>query len=168
MHKDSKIFVAGHRGLVGSAIVNSLTQKGFKNLLLVSRQELDLADQSEVKNFFKNEKPEYVLVAAAKVGGILYNSRYQADFLYDNLITAINVINAAFEFNTKKLLFLGSSCIYPKMATQPITEESLLTGPLEPSNEGYAVAKIAGLKLCEKYFMQYGKEFIFVMPTKLY
>jgi GDP-L-fucose synthase len=168
MKNNSKIFVAGHRGLVGSAIVNALREKGFENILLRTRQELDLADQRAVADFFKVEKPEYVFLAAAKVGGILFNQRYQADFLYENLITATNVINSAFKYDTKKLLFLGSSCIYPKMAPQPIKEESLLSGPLEPTNEGYAIAKIACLKLCEKYFLQYGRDFISVMPTNLY
>jgi GDP-L-fucose synthase len=168
MKKDSKIFVAGHRGLVGSAIVRVLREKGFENVLLRTRQELDLADQRAVADFFKAEKPEYVFLAAAKVGGILFNQRYQADFLYENLITATNIINSAFNYDTKKLLFLGSSCIYPKMAPQPIKEESLLSGPLEPTNEGYAIAKIACLKLCEKYFQQYGRDFISVMPTNLY
>lgn len=168
MKKDSKIFVAGHRGLVGSAIVRALREKGFDNLLVRTRQELDLADQRAVSDFFKTEKPEYVFLAAAKVGGILFNQRYQADFLYENLITATNVINSAFNHDTKKLLFLGSSCIYPKLAPQPIQEESLLSGPLEPTNEGYAIAKIACLKLCEKYFQQYGRDFISVMPTNLY
>ncbi len=168
MKKDSKIFVAGHRGLVGSTIVRALREKGFDNILVRTRQELDLADQRAVSDFFKAEKPEYVFLAAAKVGGILFNQRYQADFLYENLITAANVINSAFNHDTKKLLFLGSSCIYPKMAAQPIKEESLLSGPLEPTNEGYAIAKIACLKLCEKYFLQYGRDFISVMPTNLY
>lgn len=168
MKKDSKIFVAGHRGLVGSAIVRALREKGFDNLVVRTRQELDLADQRAVSDFFKTEKPEYVFLAAAKVGGILFNQRYQADFLYENLITATNVINSAFNHDTKKLLFLGSSCIYPKLAPQPIQEESLLSGPLEPTNEGYAIAKIACLKLCEKYFQQYGRDFISVMPTNLY
>jgi GDP-L-fucose synthase len=168
MQKDSKIFVAGHRGLVGSAITRALAGRGFKNVIVRARQDLDLADQQAVLDFFKHEKPEYVFLAAAKVGGILFNQRYQADFLFENLITATNVINAAFIHDTKKLLFLGSSCIYPKMAPQPLKEESLLSGPLEPTNEGYAIAKIACLKLCEKYFQQYGREFISVMPTNLY
>lgn len=168
LEKNSKIFVAGHRGLVGSAIIRALGSRGFNNVIVRTRQELDLADQAAVANFFKKEKPEYVFLAAAKVGGILFNQRYQADFLFENLITATNVINSAFNFDTKKLLFLGSSCIYPKMAPQPLKEESLLSGPLEPTNEGYAIAKIACLKLCEKYFQQYGREFISVMPTNLY
>lgn len=168
MQKDSKIFVAGHRGLVGGATVKNLEKKGFRNLLLRTRAELDLLDQALVHKFFRDERPEYVILAAAKVGGILFNQRYQADFLYENLVTAANVIHAAAEYGTKKLLFLGSSCIYPKMAPQPISEDSLLTGPLEPTNEGYALAKIAGLKLCEKYKTQHGKDFISVMPTNLY
>jgi GDP-L-fucose synthase len=168
MQKDSKIFVAGHRGLVGGATVKNLEKKGYRNLLLRTRAELDLLDQALVHKFFRDERPEYVILAAAKVGGILFNQRYQADFLYENLVTAANVIHAAAEYGTKKLLFLGSSCIYPKMAPQPISEDSLLTGPLEPTNEGYALAKIAGLKLCEKYKSQYGKDFISVMPTNLY
>lgn len=168
MQNDSKIFIAGHRGLVGGAIARALSDRGFTHVITRSRQELDLADQAAVANFFKKEKPEYVFLAAAKVGGILFNQRYQADFLYENLITATNVINSAFKYDTKKLLFLGSSCIYPKMAPQPLKEESLLSGPLEPTNEGYAIAKIACLKLCEKYYQQYGREFISVMPTNLY
>lgn len=168
MKTDSKIFIAGHKGLVGSAIVRALQEKGFSNLILRSRQDLDLADQKAVSEFFRKEKPEYVFLAAAKVGGILFNQRYQADFLFENLITATNVINSAFNYETKKLMFLGSSCIYPKMAPQPLKEEALLSGPLEPTNEGYAIAKIACLKLCEKYFQQYGREFISVMPTNLY
>lgn len=168
MDKTDSIFVAGHRGLVGSAVVRNLSSNGYSNLLLRTRDELDLADQAAVHSFFKKEKPDHVILAAAKVGGILYNQRYQADFLYENMITAANIIHAAAEHDTKKLLFLGSSCIYPKLAPQPIKEESLLTGPLEPTNEGYAIAKIACLKLCEKYQTQYGKHFISVMPTNLY
>jgi GDP-L-fucose synthase len=168
MRNDSKIFIAGHRGLVGGAIGRALLERGFTNIVTRSRQELDLSDQAAVSEFFKKEKPEYVFLAAAKVGGILFNQRYQADFLFENLITATNVINSAFNYDTKKLLFLGSSCIYPKMAPQPLKEESLLSGPLEPTNEGYAIAKIACLKLCEKYYQQYGREFISVMPTNLY
>ncbi len=168
MEKNSRIFVAGHRGLVGSAIIRNLRSHGYTDIITRTRQELDLAQQAAVHEFFAKEHIEYVFLAAAKVGGILYNSKYQADFLYENLITALNVIHAAAEFGTKKLLFLGSSCIYPKMAPQPIKEDYLLTGPLEPTNEGYAVAKIAGLKLCEKYMTQYGKQFISVMPTNLF
>lgn len=168
MKKDSSIFVAGHRGLVGSAVVRALQSEGFSNVLLQTREQLDLVDQRGVADFFETHKPEYVILAAAKVGGILSNQRYQADFLYENLITATNVIHSAFTYNTKKLLFLGSSCIYPKHAPQPLQESSLLTGPLEPTNEGYAVAKIASLKMCEKYALQYGRNFISVMPTNLY
>ncbi|HMO02451.1 MAG TPA: GDP-L-fucose synthase [Oligoflexia bacterium] len=168
MDTGSRIFIAGHRGLVGSAIVRALNQRGFKNLILKPRSELDLLDQRAVNNFFQSERPEYVFLAAAKVGGILHNNLYQADFLYENLMTAANVIKAAADGGVKKLLFLGSSCIYPRAASQPINESALLTGPLEPTNEGYALAKIAGLKLCEKYFTQYGKMFISAMPTNTY
>ena len=168
MEKNSKIFVAGHRGLVGSSIVRLLEAQGYSNLLLRTRLELDLGDQAAVNTFFKKFEPEYIFFAAAKVGGIFYNQTHQADFLFDNLITAANVIHAAATFESKKLLFLGSSCVYPKMAPQPIKEEYLLSSALEPSNEGYAIAKIAGLKLCEKYFEQYGKNFISAMPTNLY
>lgn len=168
MKLDSKIFVAGHKGLVGSSIMRKLIHLGFSNVITKNRKELDLCDQKLVHEFFSKEQPEYVILAAAKVGGILFNNNFQADFLYENLITSINVIHSAFTFNTKKLLFLGSSCIYPKMAPQPLQESSLLSGQLEPTNEGYAIAKIAGLKLCEKYFQQYGRKFISVMPTNLY
>lgn len=168
LSKDSRIFVAGHGGLVGSAITRNLQQRGFTNLVLRRRAELDLLDQRAVHEFFRQEKIDYVFLAAAKVGGILFNNLYQADFLYENLMSAANVIHAAAEYDVKKLLFLGSSCIYPKMAPQPLREEYLLSGPLEPTNEGYALSKIAGLKLCEKYFIQYKKKFISVMPTNLY
>lgn len=168
MNKNSSIFIAGHKGLVGSAIVRSLKSKGYQNLLLKTREEVDLANQQAVEELFEKEKPEYVIFAAAKVGGILSNQKYQADFLFDNLIIAANVIHTAAKHDTKKLLFLGSSCVYPKMAPQPIKEEYLLSSALEPTNEGYAIAKIAGLKLCEKYFEQYGKCFISAMPTNLY
>ncbi len=168
MKKDSPIFVAGHRGLVGSAIIRNLTSKGYTNILCRGRDELDLLDQAAVNYFFQQNKIEYVVIAAAKVGGILYNQNYQADFLYENLVIAATLINAAANNDVKKLLYLGSSCIYPKLAPQPLKEEYLLTGPLEPTNEGYAIAKIAGLKLCEKYNMQYGKNFISAMPTNLY
>lgn len=168
MDRHEKIFVAGHRGLVGSATVRALQAAGYTNILVRTRQELDLANQQAVNSFFEEAKPAHVILAAAKVGGILFNLKYQADFLYENLVTSTNVIHAAFNHGAKKLLFLGSSCIYPKMAPQPINEDALLTGPLEPTNEGYAVAKIAGLKLCEKYHQQYGREFISVMPTNLY
>jgi GDP-L-fucose synthase len=168
MDRTQSVFVAGHRGLVGSAVVRALKGAGYSNLIVRTRQELDLLDQQAVSKFFQSVKPDYVFLAAAKVGGILYNQRCQADFLYENLAIATNVINSAFVAGTKKLLFLGSSCIYPKLAPQPIQEKSLLSGALEPTNEGYAIAKIAGLKLCEKYFEQYVREFISVMPTNLY
>jgi len=168
MEKNSKIFVAGHRGLVGSAIVRKLRSEGYSNLLLAGRDQVNLLDQAAVNDFFRSQSIDYVMVAAAKVGGIYANSNYQADFLYENIMIAANVIHAAAEFNVKKLLFLGSSCIYPRLAAQPIKEESLLTSPLEPTNEGYALAKIAGLKLCEMYRRQYGKNFISAMPTNLY
>ena len=168
MERTSKIFVAGHRGLVGSAIVRNLTEKGYSNLIVRDKETLDLKNQQAVDQFFESEKIDYVLLAAAKVGGILFNQNYQADFLYENIMIAANVISAAAKFDVTKLLFLGSSCIYPKFATQPINEQSLLTGPLEPTNEGYAIAKIAGLKLCEKYAQQYGKRFISAMPTNMY
>ncbi len=168
MDTKSTVFVAGHRGLVGSALVRMLKNKGYENILLKSRDELDLLDQAAVNYFFQQNKIDYVIIAAAKVGGILYNSRCQADFLYENLVIAATLINAAANNGVRKLLYLGSSCIYPKLAEQPLKEEYLLTGPLEPTNEGYAIAKIAGLKLCEKYNMQYGKCFISAMPTNLY
>jgi len=165
---DSKIYVAGHRGLVGNAIVRRLKAYGFDNLLLRTHAELDLLDQAAVRNFFKEEQPDFVFLCAAKVGGILHNSLHQADFIYENLMISANVIEAAATYDTQKLLYLGSSCIYPKHAPQPIVEESLLSGPLEPTNEGYAIAKIAGLKMCEKFFHQYGKCFVSVMPTNMY
>jgi GDP-L-fucose synthase len=168
VQKDSRIFIAGHRGMVGSAIVRKLQEEGFNNLLLRSSSELDLMDQSAVRRFFAEEKPEYVFLAAAKVGGIHANNIYRAEFLYNNLMIEANVIHAAHEQKVEKLLFLGSSCIYPKLAPQPLTEESLLTGALEPTNEPYAIAKIAGIKLCEAYRDQYGDNFISAMPTNLY
>lgn len=168
MKQDAKIFVAGHRGLVGSAIVKKLKENGFNNLLLKTRQELNLLDQQEVARFFAYEKPEYVFLAAARVGGILANNTYRADFLYENLQIQNNVIHNAYLNNVKKLLFLGSSCIYPKYSPQPIKEEYLLTDTLEFTNEPYAIAKIAGIKMCESYNLQYGTNFISVMPTNLY
>jgi len=168
MDKNSKIYVAGHTGMVGSAIVRKLKVEGYNNLILRTHQELDLLNQSAVNKFFEEEKPEYVFIAAAKVGGILANNTYRAQFIYENLMIEANIIHAAHENKVKKLLFLGSSCIYPKLAPQPIKEEYLLTGPLEPTNEPYAIAKIAGIKLCENYYRQYGDNFISVMPTNLY
>jgi GDP-L-fucose synthase len=168
MEKAGKIFVAGHRGLVGSAVVRRLKEYGYANLVLRDRKQLDLLDQSAVRKFFVEEKPRYVVHAAGRVGGILANSTRQADFLYENLMVAANVIQAAADQGTEKLLFLGSSCIYPKFAKQPIHESELLASPLEPTNEGYAIAKIAGLKLCSMYRRQYGKNFISAMPTNLY
>ncbi|MGE3297362.1 MAG: GDP-L-fucose synthase family protein [Porticoccaceae bacterium] len=168
MNKNSGIFVAGHRGLVGSAIVRRLEQAGFGNLLLRGRAELDLRDAAAVQAFFAAERPEYVFLAAAKVGGIHANDSYPADFLRDNLQIQTAVIDAAWRHGVKKLLFLGSSCIYPKFAPQPMPEECLLTGPLEPTNEWYAVAKIAGIKLCQAYRRQYGFNAIALMPTNLY
>ncbi len=168
MHKTSRIFVAGHRGLVGSAICRRLRRENYTNLLCRSRTELDLCDQAAVENFFKTERPDYVFLAAAKVGGILANSTYPAEFLRDNLAIQQNVIDSARRFGVRKLLFLGSSCIYPKMAPQPIREEYLLTGELETTNEWYAIAKIAGVKLCQAYRQQYGFNAISLMPTNLY
>jgi GDP-L-fucose synthase len=164
----SKIYVGGHRGMVGSAICRRLKIAGFENLVTRTSSELDLRRQDEVEKFFRRERPEYVFLAAAKVGGILANNTYRAEFLYDNLMMEANVIQAAHIFGVKKLLFLGSSCIYPKMAPQPLKEEYLLTGLLEPTNEPYAIAKIAGIKLCDAYRAQYGCHFISVMPTNLY
>ena len=168
MEKASKIFVAGHRGMVGSAIVRKLRAEGFNNLVLKSSAELDLRNQAAVEIFFSVEKPEYVFLAAAKVGGILANNIYRADFLYENLMIESNVIHQSYVHKVKKLLFLGSSCIYPKMAPQPLSEDFLLSGYLEKTNEPYAVAKIAGIKLCENYKRQYGCDFISVMPSNLY
>jgi len=165
---DSKIYVAGHKGMVGSALVRKLQSVGYTNLILRTRQELDLLDQKAVANFFALEKPEYVILAAAKVGGILANNTYPADFLYQNLQIQNNVIHNAYLSGVKKLLFLGSSCIYPKSCPQPMKEEYLLTGELEPTNEAYAIAKIAGIKMCQSYNRQYGTNFIAVMPTNLY
>ncbi len=168
MRKTDKIYVAGHNGMVGSAIVRALKQKGFTNLVYRTSKELDLRNQAAVDEFFKNEKPQFVFLAAAKVGGIVANNTYRAQFLYENLMIVSNIIHAAYANAVTKLLFLGSSCIYPKMAAQPIKEEYLLTGPLEYTNEPYAIAKIAGIKLCESYRDQYGADFISVMPTNLY
>jgi GDP-L-fucose synthase len=168
MDKSDKIYVAGHRGLVGSAIVRRLQADGYDNLLLRTSKELDLREQAAVRTFFAEEKPDYVILAAAKVGGILANDMYPAEFIYDNLMMEVNADDAAHRYNPKKLLALGSTCIYPRMAPQPIKEEYLLTGPLEPTNEWYAVAKIAGIKLCQAYRRQYGCSFIAAMPTNLY
>jgi GDP-L-fucose synthase len=168
MQPSSRIFVAGHRGLVGSAICRKLRSSGYENLILRDRAELDLADASAVKTFFTAEKPDYVFLAAARVGGILANSSRPAEFIHDNLAIEINVIDAAYRSGVKKLQFLGSSCIYPKLAPQPMREEYLLTGPLEPTNEWYAVAKIAGIKLAQAYSQQYGFRAISLMPTNLY
>lgn len=168
MEKDSKIYVAGHTGMVGSALVRKLRQKGFRNIVLRSSSELDLTQQLEVQNFFNEEKPDYVFLAAAKVGGIMANNTYRGQFLYENLMIQNNVIHQSYVHGVKKLLFLASSCIYPKRSPQPIKEEYLLRGKLEPTNEPYAIAKIAGLKMCENYNLQYGCDFISVMPTNLY
>ncbi|GAB2642835.1 GDP-L-fucose synthase [Emticicia sediminis] len=168
MNKDSKIYIAGHRGMVGSAITRHLSNEGFSNLLLRTSKELDLRNQADVFSFFANEKPDYVFLAAAKVGGIVANNTYRADFIYENLAIQNNIIHAAYLQSVKKLMFLGSSCIYPKMAPQPLKEDYLLTGLLEPTNEPYAIAKIAGIKMCEAYRTQYGCDFISVMPTNLY
>lgn len=168
MEKSDSIYVAGHRGLVGSAIVRRLQADGYDNLLLRTSKELDLREQAEVRAFFETERPNYVILAAARVGGILANDTYPAEFIYDNLMMEANIIDAAYRYKVKKLLALGSTCIYPKMAPQPLKEEYLLTGPLEPTNEWYAVAKIAGIKLCQAYRRQYGCHFIAAMPTNLY
>lgn len=168
MVKTVKIYIAGHRGLVGSAIVRSLRSKGYNDLLIKTSAELDLRNQAATADFLKLEKPDYVVVAAARVGGILANSTRPAEFIYDNLIMEANLIHGAYQAGVNKLLFLGSSCIYPKMAPQPLKEEYLLTGPLEETNEWYAIAKIAGIKLCQAYNAQYGTEYISVMPTNLY
>ncbi|RXJ67417.1 GDP-fucose synthetase [Halarcobacter ebronensis] len=168
MNKNSKIYVAGHRGLVGSAIVKNLENKGYINIIRRTHNELDLTDQIAVKEFFEKEKPEYVILAAAKVGGIVANNTYRADFIYENLQIQNNVIHQSYLCGVKKLLFLGSTCIYPKEAPQPMPENCLLTSPLEYTNEPYAIAKIAGIKMCESYNLQYGTNFISVMPTNLY
>jgi GDP-L-fucose synthase len=168
MDKQDKIYVAGHRGMVGSAIWRRLYQLGFENVIGRNSRELDLKDQPAVMNFFRSEQPDYVFLAAAKVGGIIANNTYRADFLYENLMIESNIIHAAYVHRVKKLLFLGSSCIYPKLAPQPLQEDALLTGLLETTNEPYAIAKIAGIKLCEAYRDQYGCNFISAMPTNLY
>jgi len=168
MEKEAKIFVAGHKGLVGSAIVRKLKEKGYTNIITKDRSEVDLRRQEEVENFFEKEKPDYVFLAAAKVGGILANNTYPAEFIYDNLAIALNVIHSAYKYRVKKLLNLGSSCIYPKYAPQPMKEEYLLTRSLEPTNEAYAIAKISAIKLVRYYNQQYGTNFISVMPTNLY
>lgn len=168
MKENDSVYIAGHNGMVGSAIVRGLKQRGFKNLICRTSKELDLRNQQAVDLFFAKEKPQFVFLAAAKVGGIVANNTYRASFLYDNLMIASNIIHAAYANQVTKLLFLGSSCIYPKMAPQPLKEEYLLTGPLEHTNEPYAIAKIAGIKLCETYRDQHGANFISVMPTNLY
>jgi GDP-L-fucose synthase len=168
INKSAKIYIAGHRGMVGSAILRALQAQGYSNFVLRTSSELDLRNQKDVSDFFSKEKPEYVFLAAAKVGGIVANNTYRADFLYENLMIQSNVIHQAYLNGVQKLLFLGSSCIYPKMAPQPLKEEYLLTGLLEPTNEPYAIAKIAGIKMCDAYRSQYGCNFISVMPTNLY
>jgi len=168
MDLNDKIYIAGHRGLVGSAIVRQLESRGFTNLLMRTHKELDLTNQAQVQSFFKKEQPDYVILAAAKVGGIHANNTYPADFIYQNIMIEANVINAAYENKVKRLLFLGSTCIYPKAVEQPMREDALLTDVLEPTNEPYALAKIAGIKLCESYNRQHGTDFRSVMPTNLY
>ena len=168
LDRGAKIYVAGHRGMVGSALVRALLSRGYRNLLVRTRQELDLLNQAAVREFLRVEKPDYVFLAAAKVGSIQANNNYRADFIYQNLTIETNVIHAAHQANLQRLMFLGSSCIYPRDCAQPIKEEYLLTGPLEPTNEPYAIAKIAGLKLCESYNRQYGTSYLCVMPTNLY
>ena len=168
MKLDSKIFVAGHNGMVGSAIVRRLTELGYTNIITLNKNKLNLLDQSEVDNFFRKVGPEYVFLAAAKVGGINANQTQKADFLYENLMIQTNVIKSSYSYDVKKLIFLGSSCIYPKMSPQPIKEEYLLTGSLEPTNDAYAIAKITGIKMCQSYNEQYSTNFISVMPTNLY
>ena len=168
MNLSDKIYIAGHRGLVGSAIVRQLEERGFTNLLMRTHKELDLTSQTQVQDFFKQERPDYVILAAAKVGGIYANSNYPADFIYQNIMIEANIINSAYENKVKRLLFLGSTCIYPKAVKQPMREDVLLTGELEPTNEPYALAKITGIKLCESYNRQHGTDFRSVMPTNLY
>ena len=168
MDSNSKVFVAGHKGLVGSAIIRNLEDKNYENVYWVGRETCDLRDRSQVDYYFEQSKPEYVFLAAAKVGGIHANNKYPAEFIHDNLMIQTNVIDAAYRNGVKKLVFLGSSCIYPKMATQPITEDALMTGPLEPTNDAYATAKIAGIRMCRAYRQQYGFNAISLMPTNLY
>ena len=168
MDSNSKVFVAGHKGLVGSAIIRNLNDKHYENVYWVGRETCDLRDRSQVDYYFEQSKPEYVFLAAAKVGGIHANNKYPAEFIHDNLMIQTNVIDAAYRNGVKKLVFLGSSCIYPKMATQPITEDALMTGPLEPTNDAYATAKIAGIRMCRAYRQQYGFNAISLMPTNLY
>lgn len=168
MNRKDKIYIAGHRGMAGSAIKRNLEERGYHNLITRTRSELDLTNQQAVKNFFETQRPEYVFLAAAKVGGILANSTYPAEFIYENLMIEANVIHSSYTTGVKKLLFLGSSCIYPRLAPQPLKEEYLLTGELEVTNEAYAVAKIAGIRMCKHYNQQYGTNFISAMPTNLY
>src|SRR3989339_1544514 len=168
MERNAKIYVAGYYGMVGSAIVRRLQKMGYKNVLGHSSKELDLQNQDAVEGFFRKERPDYVFLAAAKVGGIYANSTYPADFIYNNLQIQNNIFHCSYIYRVKKLLFLGSSCIYPRLAPQPMKEEHLLTGPLEPTNEFYAIAKIAGIKLCQSYNRQYGTEYFAAMPTNLY
>lgn len=168
MEKDAKIYVAGHTGLIGSALVRKLKEDGYENLVLKTHDELDLRRQEDVEEFFRRENPEYVFIAAATVGGVLANSTYPAKFFYDNMMITVNVIHAAYCYGVKKLLYLGSGCIYPKLAEQPIGEESLLTGAIEPTNEGYALAKIAGIRMCEYYNREYGTDYISCIPANAY
>jgi GDP-L-fucose synthase len=168
MELNDRIFVAGHKGMVGSAIVRKLTELGYTNIITISKNKCNLIDQLEVDNFFNKQKPEYVFICAAKVGGIKANNEMKGDFIYENLMIQSNIIKASKDHNVKKLMFLGSSCIYPKMSPQPIKEEYLLTGPLEPTNDAYAIAKIAGVKTCQSFNQQYGTNYISVMPTNLY
>lgn len=168
MNKHSKIYVAGHKGMVGSALMRKLAAQGYVNIISRTSRELDLTNQAAVSDFIASERPEYIFIAAAKVGGINANNIYRAEFIYKNLMIASNLINAAHQFGVERLMFLGSSCIYPKLAPQPLMEEYLLTGPLEPTNEPYAIAKIAGIKLCEAYNQQYGRKYVSVMPTNLF
>lgn len=168
MERDASIYVAGHNGLVGSALVRELERRGYSNLIVADRSQVDLREQASVREFYRKARPRYVFVAAAKVGGIAANDRYPADFIYDNLMIAANLIHGAYEQNVEKLMFLGSSCVYPKFAPQPMREDALLSGPLEPTNQWYAVAKIAGIKLCQAYRRQHGCRYVAVMPTNLY